>query len=151
MFEKLAGGGIERPRLVNAQQQAACHPGRAQRHAADGQAAPEAPRRHLLKDADAGAGGHESADPLEGPQADADHLIGSLVLTITVTAFAEVMRPLRFLNIFLGLALVITPFVFGAPIAVLLSSLVCGLALMVLSIPRGVVKSRYGEWNKVIV
>ncbi|MEX2353978.1 MAG: vitamin K epoxide reductase family protein, partial [Gammaproteobacteria bacterium] len=45
----------------------------------------------------------------EGAMANADHLIGALVVTFTVTAFAEVMRPIRFVNIFMGMALTITP------------------------------------------
>lgn len=41
--------------------------------------------------------------------------IGALVLTVTVAAFAEMARPLRFLNMAFGLALMITPFAYGAP------------------------------------
>lgn len=87
----------------------------------------------------------------DGGMANADHLIGSLVITITVTAFAEVARAIRFLNIFLGGALLITPFVFGATPLIIVSSLICGLALIVLSFRRGVVKSNWGEWNRAIV
>ena len=87
----------------------------------------------------------------EGGLADADHLIGSLVVTITITALAEVARPLRFLNIFLGMALLITPFVYGADLLAIVASMVCGLALIGLSFPRGPVNSNWGEWNKVIV
>ncbi|MGH6918033.1 MAG: vitamin K epoxide reductase family protein, partial [Geminicoccaceae bacterium] len=46
----------------------------------------------------------------DGGLANADHLIGALVLTVTVSALAEVARPLRFLNMALGAALLITPF-----------------------------------------
>lgn len=87
----------------------------------------------------------------EGGMANADHLIGSLVLTITITAFAEVARALRFLNIFLGAALLITPFVFGASPLAIAASVLCGLALMALSFRRGPVESNWGEWNKAIV
>ncbi len=41
--------------------------------------------------------------------ANSDHLIGSLVLTVISLAAAEVARPLRFLNILLGLALFCHP------------------------------------------
>ncbi len=45
----------------------------------------------------------------EGLMADNDHLIGAMVITIAVCATAEVARPLRFLNILLGLWLVAAP------------------------------------------
>jgi hypothetical protein len=83
--------------------------------------------------------------------ADADHLIGSLVLTVTITAFAEVMRSLRFLNIFLGLALLITPFIFSAGILSMVTTLLCGLALIVLSIPRGGIACHYGTWSRFVI
>jgi hypothetical protein len=35
----------------------------------------------------------------EGAQADSDHLIGALIVTVSVTAMAETMRPVRFLNL----------------------------------------------------
>jgi hypothetical protein len=38
-----------------------------------------------------------------GTLADSDHLSGALVLTVAVIALAEVARPLRFLNLALGL------------------------------------------------
>lgn len=86
-----------------------------------------------------------------GMMADADHLIGSLVLTATVTALAEVARPLRFLNLFLGAALLITPFVYGAALLSTIASLICGAALIALSFRRGPVYSNWGSWTKAIV
>lgn len=86
-----------------------------------------------------------------GGMADADHLIGSLVITITVTAFAEVARALRFLNIFLGSALLITPFVYGVDALAITASVICGLGLIGLSIRRGPINSNWGQWNKVII
>ena len=87
----------------------------------------------------------------DGGMANADHLIGALVLTVTVTAFAEVARPLRFLNMAFGLALLITPFAYGAAWPATLASLVCGAALIALSLRRGPVRNRYGGWSTVIV
>ena len=86
-----------------------------------------------------------------GTMANTEHLIGSLVLTITVTAFAEVMRPLRFLNIFLGLALMITPFILNTSAVSAITTGLCGLALIAFSIPRGKICFHYGTWNRVIV
>ena len=88
----------------------------------------------------------------EGAMANADHLIGALLITISVTAFAEVARPLRFANALLGAALVGTPFLFdgGSTIASALS-IALGLALIALSLPRGRVKGHYDGWDRYIV
>ncbi|MDX1381427.1 MAG: DNA polymerase III subunit epsilon, partial [Xanthomonadales bacterium] len=85
------------------------------------------------------------------PMADADHLIGALVVTISVTALAEMARPARFLNALAGACLLGTPFMFdgGSALAEALS-LLAGVLLIVLSIPRGRVRHRYGDWNRFI-
>jgi hypothetical protein len=87
----------------------------------------------------------------DGNMANADHLIGALVITITVTAFAEVVRAIRFLNIFFGMALLITPFLFAASFISQVMSVVCGLALVVLSIRRGSIKCNWGSSQKLIM
>lgn len=87
----------------------------------------------------------------EGAMANADHLIGALVVTMSVTALAEVARSARLLNIPLGVALLITPFAFDAPTASTVASLVCGLALIGLSLRRGPVTGRHGGWNRYIL
>jgi hypothetical protein len=83
--------------------------------------------------------------------ADADHLIGSLVLTTTAIACAEVARPVRLLNAVFGLALLITPFALGATVPGTVASCACGLALIGLSLPRGPIRYAYGGWNRWIV
>jgi len=87
----------------------------------------------------------------EGVLADADHLIGALALTVAVTATAESVRAARFLNILLGMALVITVLVVDATWYQVAADLACGLALMALSVPRGSVRSRYGSWSRFVV
>lgn len=87
----------------------------------------------------------------EGGMADADHLIGSIVVTISVTAFAEVARPVRFLNLPFALALLVTPFVYNADGLATAASLACGAALAILSIRRGPVNAPYGGWSRYIV
>lgn len=87
----------------------------------------------------------------EGTMADADHLIGALVVTFSVIALAETGRPLRFLNIALGLALLITPFGFGADWVQTLASILCGLLLMILSIRRGPMHNHYGGFERFLV
>ncbi|MEX2617260.1 MAG: NAD-dependent epimerase/dehydratase family protein [Alphaproteobacteria bacterium] len=86
----------------------------------------------------------------QGGMADADHLIGALVITVTVTSLAEVARPLRFLNIAFGVALLITPFVYGADLSAMVSSLACGAGLIALGVRRGRVRQSYGEWSRFV-
>jgi nucleoside-diphosphate-sugar epimerase len=86
----------------------------------------------------------------DGALANADHLIGSLVITVAVTAFAEVARSVRYINILFGTALLIVPFAFGAAPAIMISEIVCGVLLIVLSLRRGPVRTRYGQWNRLI-
>ena len=85
----------------------------------------------------------------EGGMADADHLIGALVVTTSVTAFAEAARPVRFLNVGFGMALAIMPFIFEASAIQMVFGVLLGLALIGLSIPRGAVKNDYGVWKVV--
>ena len=87
----------------------------------------------------------------EGGMANADHVIGSLVITVSAIACAEIGRSLRFVNLLLGAALFVTPFVFDASGMALVSSALCGGVLMLLSLWRGPVTQRYGSWNRWIV
>ncbi|MEQ9637822.1 MAG: NAD-dependent epimerase/dehydratase family protein [Devosia marina] len=87
------------------------------------------------------------------PMAGSDHLVGALVLTTTIIAWAEVARPLRFLNIFFGLWLLVAPFLLqGGTTAGSTVSIVAGLALMALALPRGRRSTEhYGNWDRFIV
>ena len=87
----------------------------------------------------------------EGSMANADHLIGSLVLTVISLAAAEVARPARYLNMLLGAALFATPFIYGASMTATIASVACGAALVALSIRRGPIRERYGTWTRLIV
>jgi nucleoside-diphosphate-sugar epimerase/uncharacterized membrane protein len=87
----------------------------------------------------------------ENGMANADHLIGSLVLTVVAISCAEVARPARFLIIPLGAALLATPFLFAASVAATLASVLCGLALIGLAVPRGRIDERYGDWDRWLV
>jgi nucleoside-diphosphate-sugar epimerase/uncharacterized membrane protein len=86
----------------------------------------------------------------EGGMADADHLIGALVVTVSVIAFAEVGRALRYLIIPLGIALLVTPFLFEATGPARVASLICGLVLMAACLRRGAIRGRYGDWTSRI-
>ncbi|MGE0724048.1 MAG: vitamin K epoxide reductase family protein [Alphaproteobacteria bacterium] len=86
----------------------------------------------------------------DGGMANVDHLVGAMVLTIVAIAAAEVARPARFLLVPCGLALIVAPFAYGPGLAAAGAGIVCGLALIALSIPRGPVRCRYGRWNAVL-
>lgn len=87
----------------------------------------------------------------EGTMADWDHLIGALIITISLIAMAESARPVRWLLIPLGSMLLLTPFLHGAGVLALLASLACGAAVIALSLRRGPIQGRYGSWDRLIV
>lgn len=86
----------------------------------------------------------------EGALANANHVIGALVLTVISLAAAEVARTLRLLLIPLGVALLILPFAYEANALQTGASLISGLALTALSLPRGSTRGQYGSWNRYI-
>lgn len=79
-----------------------------------------------------------------------NHIVGALVITITVAALAPVARLARFLNALLGIVLCFAPFVSGAAPIDTAISILCGFALIALSIPRGSVRGRFGAWDRFI-
>jgi hypothetical protein len=87
----------------------------------------------------------------EDGMADADHLIGALALTIVSLAAAKVARPLRYLLIPLGVALLVTPFLNNADGMATIASIVSGIGLVLLSLRRGSIVQRYGAWQRLIV
>ena len=87
---------------------------------------------------------------VEGNLAHAHHVVGSLVLTVVSIAAAEVARPARWVNLLLGAGLMASPFLFSGDTTALIVSAVAGVALMVLSVRRGPVRSHYGSWDRII-
>ena len=89
----------------------------------------------------------------EPPMANVDHFIGALVVTVSVIATAEVARAVRFVNVLLGLALIVAPWVVdGAATFGALASALTGLLLIGLSLPRGNrSRDQYGSWERFIV
>ena len=83
--------------------------------------------------------------------AHAHHVIGALVLTVVSISAAEVARPVRCLNMLLGAALMAAPFMFTAGITATIVSVVLGVALIALSLRRGLIRERYGNWSRLIV
>jgi len=88
----------------------------------------------------------------EPPMAHSDHLVGALIVTVAVMAMAEVGRPLRFINIAFGGWLVAAPWVLeGASTTGSFAGVAIGLAVIVLSLPRGRRSDEhYGSWDRFV-
>ncbi|MGR8940194.1 MAG: NAD-dependent epimerase/dehydratase family protein [Gammaproteobacteria bacterium] len=87
-----------------------------------------------------------------GAQADCDHLVGCLVITVSVSALAESARPVRFLNIILAIVLMAAPLMLeGGSLIADWSGAFAGVALVALSIPRGKIENSYGSWSRYLV
>ncbi|WP_132031157.1 NAD-dependent epimerase/dehydratase family protein [Aquabacter spiritensis] len=82
-----------------------------------------------------------------------DHIVGCLVIMVAITATAEVVRPVRFLNVGLGAWIVASPFLLeGGPGPAMAAEVAIGLALIGLSLPRGARSAEhYGGWDRAIV
>lgn len=88
----------------------------------------------------------------EGNLADSDHLIGALVVTISISSFAQSGRPLRFVNGVLGCALIAAPFLFsGGSTLAFIADIVFGFLLIAFCIPRGRITSSYGKWDRYLI
>ena len=88
-----------------------------------------------------------------GAMANSDHLIGAMVITFSIIAWAEVARPVRFINALFGAWLIAAPWLLegaGSSLAVA-NSLICGALLLALSLPRGRVRDSYAGWDRYIV
>ena len=89
----------------------------------------------------------------EPPLYFSDHVAGCLVILVAVTALAEIVRPVRFLNVALGAWIAASPFLFdGGGTAASVAAVAIGLALVALSLPRGTRSDEhYGGWDRAIV
>jgi hypothetical protein len=87
---------------------------------------------------------------LSGAAADSTHMIGALVVTFAVVAFAEPARSVRVLNVVLGAWVLLAPWLMAGSTLWRSSGIVSGLALIILSLRRGPVKDRYGGWQRFI-
>ena len=87
----------------------------------------------------------------EGGAADADHLIGALVLTVVSIAAAEVTRTARLALPLLGAAQAVSAITFESSALHTAAGVVAGLALIALAFRRGPVRARYGDWSRRIL
>jgi Vitamin K epoxide reductase family len=87
----------------------------------------------------------------QGLLADSNHLTGATIFVISVCAFAEVARPMRWLNIPLALWLLLSPWVLpGATELGLWADMITAAALIALAPPRGPVRHRYAGWDRYL-
>lgn len=88
---------------------------------------------------------------LAGPATTSTHIVGALVVTFSVVAFAEPGRLVRVLNILCGLWVLLATWILGGGTSVWLwFSIVSGLALIALNLRRGPVVNTYGGWQRFI-
>lgn len=85
--------------------------------------------------------------------ANSDHVVGALVITVAIIATAEVARALRFINVALGAWLIAAPFLLtGVGHLGAIMSVVVGIALIGLSLPRGKRSAEhYASWDKYVI
>jgi hypothetical protein len=86
-----------------------------------------------------------------GAAADLAHVVGPLVATAGVVAISAVTRPVRWCNVPLGVALVVLPWVLGAPLRAALSDVGVGLAVATLALVRGSGTDAFGGgWRSIL-
>ncbi len=88
-----------------------------------------------------------------GAMANSDHLMGALVVTFSIMAFAEVGRAIRFINIPLGAWLIAAPWLLdgiASPLAAW-NGVISGIVLIVLALSRGRIRDSYAGWDRYIV
>ena len=88
-----------------------------------------------------------------GAMANSDHLVGLVVVTFSIIALSEVGRALRYINIPFGAWLVAAPWLLNgiaSPFAIW-NSVICGVLLIGLALPRGAVRNSYAGWDRYII
>lgn len=75
----------------------------------------------------------------------------ALIIALSIISFAEVIRAARLLNIVIALWFLLASFLFpAAPSFIAWHNLLISLFIILLSLPRGKVKERYGTWDEKI-
>lgn len=84
--------------------------------------------------------------------ANSHYILGALTVAISVIAMAEVVRSLRFVMVLFGIGVIFSSlFLEGETAFGLWDDLALGIALIVLSFPRGKIVESYGSWNRYII
>ena len=81
-----------------------------------------------------------------------NHVLGALVCAVSIISMAEIIRATRYVNILFGICIAVAPFVFEAVNdASFYDNILCGIALIALTIRRGKIRQHYGHLEKWIV
>jgi hypothetical protein len=81
-----------------------------------------------------------------------DNVVGALIATVAIISTAEVIRAFRFVNLLFGIWLLVAPWALvGASTSGRWSDMICGVALIFLTLPRGTVREQYGAWDAYVV
>jgi nucleoside-diphosphate-sugar epimerase/uncharacterized membrane protein len=84
--------------------------------------------------------------------ADSTHIVGAFVVTFAVVAFAEPARSVRLLNVLCGVWVLLAPWLLeGGTPAWPWIAVASGLVVIALSLRRGPVEDRYGDWQRFIL
>lgn len=87
-----------------------------------------------------------------GTPADNFTTLGALVVTFSVIAMAEVGRALRLLNILFAVWLIVAMFLLNnASSTALWNAIISGAVLIVLSLPKGRIREKYGTFDRYII
>lgn len=88
----------------------------------------------------------------EYPASQNDRIVGPIAATIAVVAIAQVMRPLRWLNLAAGLWLVVAPFALDYDVTrAIMNDVLVGAAMIVLAQIRGPITDRFGGgWSALL-
>lgn len=77
--------------------------------------------------------------------------LGALVITFSVISMAEVGRAIRFINIAFAVWLIVALFLINdVPANTLWIAIISGIALVLLSFPKGKIREKYGTFDKYI-
>ena len=88
---------------------------------------------------------------VEAVSAIINHLIGSLIVVVSVISMAEVVRRVRYVNILLGLIVAIVPwFLPDGSQNLYINGAIAGFIVILLSIPKGYIQENYGIWDKYV-
>jgi hypothetical protein len=93
-----------------------------------------------------------SALGITGRAADSDHVTGALIVTFSVIAFGEIVRPARFVNILLGIWLIGAPWLLDGDTGVSRwNAVLAGIMLIPLALRRGRIEEQFAGWNRYLI
>lgn len=82
---------------------------------------------------------------------DIFHVVGSLIVVVSVICMGEVARRGRYINVLLGLAVAVVPwFIQDSSLILNISGAITGFLVAGLAFPTGPIKEKYGIWDKYV-